>query len=62
MKHILKLAYKLGTLSNKAPKLSTKPFKAIINEFKPGRVDSKPKDITNVKSEEPKLYNNITVE
>ena len=62
MKHILKLAYKLGTLSNKTPKLSTKPFKAIINHFKQGRVDSKPKDITNVKSEEPKLYNNITVE
>ena len=48
MKHILKLAYKLGTLSNKTPKLSTKPFKAIINEFKQGRVDSKPKDYTNI--------------
>ena len=48
MKYILKLAYKLGTLSNKTPKLSTKPFKSIINEFKQGRVDSKPKDYTNI--------------
>ena len=46
MKYILKLAYKLGTLSNKTPKLSTKPIKDIYNTFKQGREDSKPKDYT----------------
>ncbi len=47
MGFILKIAYKLGSWSNKAPKLSTKPFKLVYKEFKQGRVDSKPKDHTN---------------
>ena len=32
MKHLLKLAYKLGQLSYKCPKPSTKPFKAMYKE------------------------------
>jgi len=48
MGFILNIAYKLGSLSNKAPKLSTKPFKDIYNKFKEGRSDSKPKDYTHI--------------
>jgi len=46
MKYLLKLSYKLGELSTKSPKLSTKPIKDIYNTFKQGREDSKPKDYT----------------
>ena len=41
MKFLHKLAYKLGELTTKAPKLSTKPIKSLYNEFKQGREDSK---------------------
>ena len=41
MKFLTKLAYKLGELSNKTPKLSTKPVKEFYKSFKQGRSDSK---------------------
>lgn len=39
MKFINKLAYALGHLTTKAPKLSTKPIRSIYSHFKEGRVD-----------------------
>ena len=48
MKYLLKLSYKLGELSTKSPKLSTKPIKDIYNTFKQGRKDSKYTDYTEL--------------
>lgn len=48
MKYLLKLSYKLGELSNKSPKLSTKPIKDMYNQFKQGRQDSKYTDYTEL--------------
>ena len=41
MGYLLMFAYKLGELSTKTPKLSTKPVKEFYKSFKQGRSDSK---------------------
>ena len=48
MKHLLKLAYKLGQLSYDCPKPSTKPFKAMYKEFKNGREQSKASKMSDI--------------
>ena len=44
LKFICKLAYKAGELSTKSPKISTKPIKEIIRQFKLGRRANEPID------------------